>query len=88
MMSFNLGLGEFVGESSRTLSLDPFAPRFSFSKISTELSSSHYTKYLCFVPPLHIYGHHQGAIASQETTHHEYLHMKKFIHMWHGPEMV
>jgi hypothetical protein len=30
MMSFNLGLGEFAGESNRPPSLDPFPPWLSF----------------------------------------------------------
>jgi hypothetical protein len=73
MASLDLGLGAFVGASSRPPSLDCFSPRLYFSKLDTELFASHYTKYLFFVPPLHLDGYHQGYIMDRETTHDEYL---------------
>jgi hypothetical protein len=87
-MSLDPGLGEFVGASRRPLSLDPFLPQLSFSKLSIEFSSSRYTKDLCFVPPLHLVGHYKGVVIAHETTHDEYVCIYKFISMWHGPDMV
>jgi hypothetical protein len=88
MMSFDLRLQEFSRAYSRPPSINPFPPWLSFLGLATEFPASHYTEYLCFLPPLRIYGHHQGAMIAHKTTHDKYLCMHKFILMWHGPDMV
>jgi hypothetical protein len=88
MMSIDLRLGEFTGESSRPPSLDPFLPQISFLELSTEFYASLSIEDLCFVPPSCLDGSHQGVVIAQKTTHDEYLHPWRFIPMWYGPDMV
>ena len=51
MMSCDPRLGAFSREPSTPPSLDPFPPWLSFSKLSTELFSTPYIKYLHFLLP-------------------------------------
>jgi hypothetical protein len=51
MMSFNLGLGEFIETSSETPSIDPFPPRISFSELATKFSATPSIEDSCFVLP-------------------------------------
>jgi hypothetical protein len=88
MMSPNLGLGGFSMASIRIPRLNPFLARLYFLKLITKFFASHYTKYLCFISPLHLDGNLQRALISHENTHDECLHMHKFVTMWHFLDMV
>jgi hypothetical protein len=88
MRSLDPQLGAFVGASSRPPSLGPFPHCLSFSELTIEFSTNPSIEDSRFIPPLHIDEHHQGASISHETTHYEFLRLRKFISIWHGPNMV
>jgi hypothetical protein len=87
MLSLHHGLGELDRVSNRLPSIDPFIPWLFFSGLAMEFSASPSLEDSCFVLPSCLDGDHQGASIAHETTHDEYIHMKKFIPMWHGPGM-
>jgi hypothetical protein len=88
MMSLDLILGLFVGESNETPSIDPFHPWLFFLKLSPKLCVSSSLEDSCLVLPSCLDGHHQGSSIAHKITHDEYLQSYKFITMLCGPNMV
>jgi len=86
-MSLDLGLGAFVGESSKCPHHDPFLPWSYYSQLSIDLYATPSIEDSCFVLPSCLDGAHQGASLACVTTHNEYL-MQKFDPLWHGLSMV
>jgi hypothetical protein len=88
IMILDPGLGAFVGDFSSPTILYPFFPWLYFSKISIELFSSPSLKYSHFILPSCLYGANHGVSLSNDTTHNEYICMRKFDPVWNGPSMV
>jgi hypothetical protein len=80
--------GAFVAKSSSPPSLDHFPLRISFSKLTTEFSTTPSIEESYFLPPVCLDGPHKGVFITHGTTHDEYLRLEKFVTMWRGPRMV